>query len=217
MSKINKENLAIARLMLLQHTDIQIIDDAGDSTLSSYCLNAKGMPILNLESKYKNQIMQFKIEDDDLVLIIKGQVHALNAESLAAARFLRYFSQGSSADVVAEIDIEECQLNNSQGVWIIDSYQELDLKNEFAYEIEDRMSDHMNEDHVDAMRAYCNLIGIKPSSSEPSMIGVDHYGFHLKLDEKNVRFDFEQRCSDGTEVREALVAMAAAGRAAALT
>ena len=74
------------------------------------------------------------------------------------------------------------------------------------------MIDHMNEDHVDAMRDYCNYAGIEIGDSDPEMVSIDQAGFELLVNAKRVRFDFKEKCMTPQEVRKALVELAETAR-----
>ena len=85
--------------------------------------------------------------------------------------------------------------------------------NRFPEEIEISMIEHMNKDHVDAMRDYCHYRNINTGSSDPRMVAIDQDGFDLLVDDQRVRFVFDNKCTTPQEVREALVALAETARA----
>lgn len=81
--------------------------------------------------------------------------------------------------------------------------------NPFTPEQEQAMVRHMNTDHAEAMRRYCEDAGVNiESGAEPAMVGVDGEGFHLRVGTRVVRFPFPSPVSAPAEVRAALVAMA---------
>ena len=86
---------------------------------------------------------------------------------------------------------------------------------EFAPEAEAHMVRHMNEDHVDAMRDYCRMIGVDCGEQEPRMAAVDTRGFALFVGKRMLRFEFDAPATTPTDVRKALVAMAQQARASA--
>lgn len=85
--------------------------------------------------------------------------------------------------------------------------ERLAAENPFAGEAEASMVAHMNEDHVAAMRTYCAEAGID-CPVDPQMAGVDPLGFHLRIAERLVRFEFASRAANPGQVRQQLVAMA---------
>jgi putative heme iron utilization protein len=68
---------------------------------------------------------------------------------------------------------------------------------------------HMNEDHVEAMIHYCEIADILlAKGTVPTLAGIDSEGFHLRLEARIVRFDFETPVKSLLEVRKALIALA---------
>ena len=86
--------------------------------------------------------------------------------------------------------------------------EQLDLNNTFDGEVEDRMTEHMNEDHTDVMRNYCRHASIEVGEEDPLMLSVDPYGFDLLIKQQSVRFQFGHKCESPLQVREALVDLA---------
>lgn len=87
-----------------------------------------------------------------------------------------------------------------------------DSETTFPKEIEDRMIEHMNEDHVDAMRDYCKLFGVSIGEEQPKMVSITPVGFDLLVNEERVYFAFDKKCTTPQAVREALVALAEKAR-----
>lgn len=69
--------------------------------------------------------------------------------------------------------------------------------------------DHMNEDHHDAMLAYCHAFTKATQAETVKMTGVDRYGFEMSVETSEgwrpLRLPFGQTCEDATQVRKALV------------
>lgn len=66
---------------------------------------------------------------------------------------------------------------------------------------------HMNSDHRDTMRRYCqHFHQCKPLDVE--MLGIDCDGFDVRADGRPLRFDFEEMVLDAQHARRALVKMA---------
>lgn len=77
--------------------------------------------------------------------------------------------------------------------------------------------DHMNADHADSMRQYCQHFH-QISAINVQMLGLDSAGFDVKATladhtQKFVRFEFDQVVTDAQSARVALVAMSKAARA----
>jgi heme iron utilization protein len=81
--------------------------------------------------------------------------------------------------------------------------------NPFTADEEASMVEHMNADHVAAMRRYCApLIQGDVESLTPQFAGCDRYGFHLLVDDRVLRIPFNSPANSPLEVRQALVALA---------
>ncbi|MSR14419.1 MAG: HugZ family protein [Gammaproteobacteria bacterium] len=81
--------------------------------------------------------------------------------------------------------------------------------NPFTAVEEAGMVDHMNADHVAAMRKYCaSLLVDDVDSVTPQFAGCDRYGFHLLVGARVLRIAFETPVNSPIEVRQALVALA---------
>ncbi|QJD28824.1 HugZ family pyridoxamine 5'-phosphate oxidase [Methylococcus geothermalis] len=85
--------------------------------------------------------------------------------------------------------------------------------NPFRAEEERAMLEHMNADHRQAMRRYCEAGGVAlEAGCEPALVGIDGEGFQLRVGSRVVRFAFPAPVSTQAEVRAALVAMARSGQ-----
>lgn len=85
--------------------------------------------------------------------------------------------------------------------------------NPFNAEQESSMVDHMNEDHVDAMRRYLEHASVPvEGGAVPTMAGVDAEGIHLLLGDDIHRIPFDQPVTSPPMVRQALVAMSKRAR-----
>lgn len=71
--------------------------------------------------------------------------------------------------------------------------------------------DHMNADHRDAINVYAMAFA-KAGGGDWRMTGIDAEGFDLAGGDKTVRVLFAEPLNSGSELRTALVAMAAVGR-----
>ena len=81
--------------------------------------------------------------------------------------------------------------------------------NPFSAEQETSMVEHMNADHVEAMRRYLTPYRDAINTEhEPRFAGCDRYGFHLQVGDRVIRIAFEAPVASPLEVRKALVALA---------
>jgi len=77
--------------------------------------------------------------------------------------------------------------------------------------LETSVLEHMNQDHRDALIAYCRRAdGIQPRQAE--MIGIDCDGFDVRADERMLRFSFEHAVTTGPQARAALTALGRSAR-----
>lgn len=85
--------------------------------------------------------------------------------------------------------------------------------NPFAGASETGMVEHMNDDHVDAMRDYCRLYHFRCEDRDtPKVAGIDAEGFELRVGKRLLRIEFETPAKDAKDVRMAMVALARRAR-----
>lgn len=75
---------------------------------------------------------------------------------------------------------------------------------------------HMNDDHADALRLYCEAFSRSGPVPEASMTGVDRYGFEMMATTEQgprpIRVAFTELVRDATDVRKQMVALVGAAR-----
>lgn len=80
--------------------------------------------------------------------------------------------------------------------------------------------EHMNDDHADALVAYCRVFGGHAATVQATMVGVDRYGFTMLAsdaagyDRRAVRIAFGRRVDSPEAVRAAMIALLREARAA---
>jgi putative heme iron utilization protein len=83
----------------------------------------------------------------------------------------------------------------------------------------ERIIEHMNDDHADALVLYCRAFGDRPGTASARMVGVDRYGFAVLAadapdgDEVAVRFRFDAPTDTADGVRKAMVDLLKKARA----
>jgi putative heme iron utilization protein len=86
---------------------------------------------------------------------------------------------------------------------------DLSLMNPFTAEQEVSMVEHMNADHIVAMRRYITDAGFELHDEiTPKFAGCDRFGFHLTDGSRVMRIAFPYPVQSPNDVRTALVAMA---------
>jgi putative heme iron utilization protein len=79
--------------------------------------------------------------------------------------------------------------------------------------------EHMNDDHADALIAYCRVFGDRPATAHAEMVGVDRYGFTMlasdgvTTDRVAVRIPWGKQVDTVGEVRAATIALLREARA----
>jgi putative heme iron utilization protein len=83
------------------------------------------------------------------------------------------------------------------------------INNPFHGKEEDKVINHMNDDHHDSLISYCEVYKKMIISPDDSirMVGIDTMGFDAFVNDKKVRFDFELPVQNAQEAREALVTL----------
>lgn len=195
-----------------------------------YCLDRSGRPVIlisRIAQHYKNVmadrraslIVLDRTSDDVQVngrLTCLADVFKVPEAEIddAADRYYRFFPQSTDYHKIHDFEffrLEPVRYRYIGGFgrihWIEPA--KLALANPFSAAEERGMAEHMNADHVDAMRSYCRLAGVPVADGvTPAFAGADAEGFHLLVGARLVRFRFETRVSTGAEVRRELVALA---------
>ncbi len=77
----------------------------------------------------------------------------------------------------------------------------------------DRIVEHMNDDHADALVTFCRVLGERPDTTTATMTGVDRYGFDVVPDAGGpLRLPFPRRVDTPDEVRAVMVELVHAAR-----
>jgi heme oxygenase (biliverdin-IX-beta and delta-forming) len=76
----------------------------------------------------------------------------------------------------------------------------------------DRILDHMNADHADALVAFCQVLGGRAEVTAARMVGVDRYGFDVLATSGSgspgaMRFGFDAPADTPDAVRAAMIAL----------
>jgi heme iron utilization protein len=76
----------------------------------------------------------------------------------------------------------------------------------------DHILDHMNDDHAEALVAFCQVLGGRVEVTEARMVGVDRYGFDVlatsgPASPRALRFGFDAPADTPDAVRAAMIAL----------
>lgn len=202
-------------------------------SVAPYCLDADGMPLLlisdiaqhtkNLRADARCSFIVMQGGEDIQAgarLTLVGECRPLLPENVeaAAARYYRYFPDARDFHRTHDFHFfrltpARCRYIGGFGRihWL--AAEAVLRANPFTAEREAGIVGHMNDDHADALRHYCQQAGIAlPAEVAPMMTGIDAEGLHLRLGARIVRISFDAPVDTPLAAREALVAMARAGR-----
>jgi len=194
-----------------------------------YCLSHEGKPVILISSiaqHTKNILSDPKVSltitegnADDLQTV--GRVtYIADAEKLAdddsdsMERYYTYFPQSRGYHKTHDFNfykLEPVRVRFIGGFgqiyWL--EKDEFLLANPFSFDEEKGMNEHMNTDHVEAIKHYCHSYGIKYLKDDlPVMVGIDSEGFNLRCGSRLHRINFSEPVTSALEVRKTLVAMA---------
>ena len=202
-------------------------------SVAPYCLNDAGEPVFlvsglaqhtkNLRADPRCSFIVIAGGDDIQAtarLTLTGECTPVLPDDVdaVAARYYRYFPD--ARDFHKTLDFvffvlkpSRCRFIGGVGRihWL--KGQDMLLANPFAGESEAGIVGHMNADHADALVHYCHRVG-QPLAVDfaPVMTGIDAEGIHIRLGARIVRIAFSAPVATPQEAREALVALARAGR-----
>jgi putative heme iron utilization protein len=145
-----------------------------------------------------------------------GDAHPIEDDEVIRARYLRFFPEQAQYLELGGFRfwaIEPVQIRFIEGFgslhWIAGE-RYLGTPGEVP-DAEPSILEHMNQDHRDALLAYCrHAYGSEAQRIE--MIGIDCDGFDVRADDRLLRFAFDQPIANATEARAALVALARVSR-----
>ena len=205
-------NIATVRKTLYESSDALVMENE-KLCACSMCINGSGHLLLNYDPQETTHGMLALVRNKDIEIQVIGKSILSEMDNPEVLRFKNYFPHMDAIHQLLIIVPEKYIYKNSEGSEYNLNTEVIDLNNEFSGEIENRMTEHMNEDHVDAMCAYCDHIGVKIGNDDPHMLGIDQYGFDLLVNNERVRFHFKEKCPTPQAVREALVELANIARA----
>ena len=145
-----------------------------------------------------------------------GDAHPIEDDEVFRARYLRFFPEQAQYLELGGFRfwvVEPVQIRFIEGFgslhWIAGE-RYVALPGEVP-DAEPSILEHMNQDHRDALQAYCrHAYGSEAQRIE--MIGIDCDGFDVRADDRLLRFAFEQPIANATEARAALGALARVSR-----
>jgi heme iron utilization protein len=196
-----------------------------------FVLNHQGMPTILISSiaEHTKNIMQnskvslvvFENEEDlqanaRLTLLASAEQTDKNND-LMRQRYLRYLPQAEQYFDMHDFSFYTLHITHARYIagfgkmgWV--EGESMQMPSNPLFIEEPGILAHMNEDHVDNLKAYCqHFHQVQAKSVE--MIGIDSLGFYVRVNQANLlRFAFSTPISNAQEARMALVDMAKACR-----
>lgn len=194
-----------------------------------YCLDGEGMPIVlistiaqhtkNLQQNSKCSLTIVVGEEDvqatGRICILGNMTPIEEAEDEIKKRYYRHFPKSKGYDEMHDFSfyrLKPVSYRYIGGFGAIHWFQpeEILLPNPFHGKGEDRIVEHMNEDHLHNLIHYCEQYkGMQIAEDDQvNMVGIDALGFDLFVNDTKVRFEFEAAIQTAAEARKALVKMA---------
>ncbi len=199
-------------------------------SVTPYCLDRGGHPIIlisTIAQHTKNIIANPKVsltimedERDDVqahgrLTYLADAVRIKEQSEDISDRYYRYFPASLGYHETHDFSfyrLEPVRIRFIGGFGEIYWIEPADFTraNPFSTKEELRIVDHMNADHQAALKHYCRRFKNMNLDDHQTieMIGIDGEGFDVLVDQRMVRFSFEQPVTNLEVARQALVAMA---------
>ena len=192
-----------------------------------YTTNQQGLPVIltstiaqhtkNILADNRVSLISTERGLDDIQtggrLTYIGDVRKLEDDEDTFHRYYNYFPEHKNYHSTHNFDFYVIDLVKARYIggfgkifWV--SADKFIKANPFSMEEEQGMIDHMNSDHADALRRYCDLYNIHYNEEHaPVLVGVDAEGFHVRVDARIHRIAFENDVNSGNDVRKEMVAL----------
>lgn len=178
------------------------------STLAEHTKNIKYDCRVSLITHDQNNL---DIQSQGRVTVI-GEAQQVMDKHQPGARYLRHFPEAQSYLTMHDFSFYRIL---PQTLRYIGGFGRIHWVSAASYLVppypligqEDAVIAHMNADHRDTMRRYCQQFQ-QCEALDVEMLGIDCDGFDVCADGRNLRFDFEEMVLDAQQARYALVKMA---------
>lgn len=156
-----------------------------------------------------------KIQTQGRITVIGNAEPELGREQ-AGLRYLRYFPEAQSYFAMHDFSFYRIHPMAIRYIGGFGRIHWVDMANYAvqSYSLIEQEADviaHMNSDHQDTMRNYCQHFH-QCTALDVAMLGIDIDGFDVRADDQVLRFDFAQPVIDAQQARTALVEMARAAK-----
>ncbi len=198
-----------------------------------YCLNGDGAPVIlistiaehtkNLSADSRCSLTILKESNDvqsNSRISLIGHMEPLDeSDQSTPEKYYRHFPKSKGYHQAHDFSFYSLHLKDIRFIggfgrihWIKST--EFYHKNIFDGKSEAYIVNHMNEDHRSDLALYCHHFKqIQSSEDQVRMVGIDEQGFDVFVDDRKVRFTFDEPISDAKEARVQLVALSKAAKA----
>ncbi len=144
---------------------------------------------------------------------IQVQITPIEENSQLIERYYRYYAEAKDYFINLDFHFYQAAPKKLQAIAGFGQVRwfgsEVVQPSPFSQGDELHMIEHMNDDHVDAIRHYCDKVSIHCAPEcIPKIVGISAYGFHVRVDTELHWFAFATPSHSVQKVREALVSMA---------
>ncbi|MDX8386370.1 MAG: DUF2470 domain-containing protein [Gallionella sp.] len=134
----------------------------------------------------------------------------------SGARYLRYFPEAQSYFSMHDFSFYRIKPIAIRYIGGFGRIHWVDMENYLVpsyelFEKESNVIEHMNADHQEALRNYCQHLH-QCETLDATMLGIDIDGFDVRADDSVFRFDFAEPVTDAQQARAVLVEMAKAAK-----
>lgn len=198
-----------------------------------YCLDGTGAPVIlistiaehtrNLTNDSRCSITIFRDSEDvqsNGRLCLVGNMEKLpHEDEVTPEKYYRHFPKSTGYHQAHDFSFYRLNIKDIRYIGGFGRIHWLDAKdfcmhNPFHGKGEAYVINHMNEDHQQDLALYCSHFQhINTEGKQVRMAGIDTEGFDVFVDDRKVRFTFENPVDDAKQAREALVGLSKAAKA----
>lgn len=230
----NNQALTVRKFLKTQRNGIlstisQEVEQFPYGSVCPYMLDHQGRPVFLISSIAEhtknikaNEKVCLTVMDEAVMPRLEGarvsymgkaeKIQSPEEIALVSKRYLRFFPEVQSYFQAHGFDyyrINPKRIRYIEGFgkiyWV--EAEDVLLESTPLIGAEERIIEHMNQDHQDSLVQYCKYY-FKKKCSDPVMISVDPEGFTLRAKSDDLYFSFSKECTSAEQVRAEMVRMA---------
>ena len=232
MEKDN-QGQTVRRFLKAHHTGIlstisQAVDQFPYGSVCPYMMDHQSRPIIlvstiaehtkNIHANDKvcltvmDEAVNPRLEGARVSFMGKAEIIESKEEAILGKRYLRFFPEAQSyfqAHGFHYYRINPQRIRYIEGygkIYWVEADQVL-LNHSPLAQAEDRIIEHMNQDHQDSLIQFCKYY-FKVKCKNPHMIAVDPEGFTVRAESGDLYFSFNKECKSADQVRAEMMRMA---------